>query len=349
MRESRLLPVPTAWIAALAGLSLALGGCGVLKPKDAVCPMAAPAVKDGHGKPNGKPGELPREIGVSLRLEAGESWKGRFISTGEVRRTFLAADGKETVRNRSLGLELTAVQTVRSVEGSRARIEIRENSARILQDGKFVDAPFRRLSPPESVFFTLDTETGKADFTEMEKAYRDWMATVKDSPAGDILGKTFRIEGYIAQLKDIYAKPFTRLAGRKLTKEYRTVEEKEFLLPFVGPSVDLGPMAVETSLAYEGFEVRNRMHLLNVAGKYAGESLLSAGQLAERLEEFGAPAPGRFTSRTTASGMFRSSVDVISGREQQTDSRVTYTATASFDGNTFNEEIAAKFLLIPEE
>jgi hypothetical protein len=172
---------------------------------------------------------------------------------------------------------------------------------------------------------------------------------VKDSPAGDILGKTFRLDGYVAQLKDLYSKPFVRLAGRKLSKEYRTIEEKDFLLPFVGPGADLGPMPVQTELAYEGFEVRKGGHYLDVAGRYSGESRLSPEQLADRLGEFGVAAPASYTSKTTANGRFRSAVDVISGREHQTDSRVTYTATASFDGKTFTEEIAAKFLLVPED
>ncbi len=340
MRNDRSLAVSTARVVLIAGISFALAGCAGMHHRKGGCCGDNAAV----GK-----GELPREIGVTLHLEAGNSWKGRFVSTGEVRRTLKAADGTETVKNRSLGLELTAVQTVLSVKDGVARIEVRESSAKILQEGKFVDAPFRRLGPPESVFFTVDTATGKADFSEMEKAYRAWMATVKDSPAGDILGKTFRLEGYLSQLKDLYSKPFTRLAGRKLTKEYRTIEEKDFLLPFVGPSADLGPMPVQTALAYEGFEVRKGGHFLDVAGKYSGESQLTPAQLAERLEEFGVKTPAQFTTKTSASGTFRSAVDVISGREIQTDSRVTYSATASFDGKTVTEDIAAKFLLIPEE
>ncbi len=354
MRNVRRLAVLAARVALIAGISfLALGGCAALQPRDAAGPKAAPVSKgaDNTGQAAQSLGkaDLPREIGVTVRLEAGDTWRSRFVSTGEVRRTLRAADGSETVRNRSLGLELTAVQTVRGVKDGVARIEVRESAAKILQEGKFVDAPFRRLSPPEMFFFNFDMNSGKADFAEMDKAYRDWMATVKESPAGDILGKSFRLEGYLSQLKDLYAKPFTRLAGRKLTKEYRTIEEKEFLLPFVGPSVDLGPMPVQTELAYEGFEVRKGGHYLDAAGKYSGESRFSPEQLAERLEEFGVKAPSEFTSRTAASGKFRSAVDVITGREHQTDSRVTYTATATFGGSTFIEEIAAKFLLVPED
>ena len=120
-------------------------------------------------------------------------------------------------------------------------------------------------------------------------------------------------------------------------------------LPFVGPSVDLGPMPVKTELAYEGFEIRKGGHFLTVTGRYAGESVLTPEQLSERLEEFAVKVPSKYESKSVANGKFRSSVDVISGREQQTDSRVTYTATATFDGQTLTEEIAAKYLLVPED
>jgi hypothetical protein len=324
-------------------LAALLAGCAA-SPQKTAPPAGAAAKKAPQGK-----GELPREIGVTLRLEEGLSWKSRFVSTGEVRRVHRPAAGQESQKARSIGLELVATQTVRSVKGPVARIEVKEHSARILQDGKFVEAPFRRLSPPETVFFSVHMDTGKADFAELEKAYADWFATVKESPAGDVLGRTFRIDGYVSQLKDLYGKPFTRLAGKKLTKEYRTVEEKEFLLPFVGPGADLGPMPVESSMAYEGFEVRGGGHFLNVAGKYAGESKVTPEQLSGRLEEFAAKAPGSYESKSTASGRFRASVDVLSGREERTESQIAYTAEASFGGASFREEIAAKFQLEPAE
>jgi hypothetical protein len=345
MRKSRLFLAQTMRLVLVAGISLALVGCAAMQRKDG----SAPAGGDNTAKAGISKGELPQEIGVSINLEEGKSWKGRFISTGEVKRTLRSADGKETVRTRSLGLELSAVQTVKSVSNGVATIEVRETAAKILQEGKFVDVPFRRLSPPERFSFTIDMNTGKTDFSGMEKAWRDWMATVKDSPAGDILGKTFRLEGYLSQLEDLYTKPFTRLGGHRLTKEYRAIEEKDFLLPFVGPSVDLGPMPVKTELAYEGFEVRKGGHYLNVVGRYAGEGVLTPELLTERLDEFAARLPSKYESKTVANGNFRSSVDIISGREQQTDSRVTYTATATFDGQTLTEEIAAKYLLVPED
>ncbi len=342
MCRTRKIFAHATWLVMVAGISFALAGCAAMHSD---CPKGADkAAMAGISKV-----DMPAEVGVSIKLEEGKSWKGRFISTGEVRRTLQSADGTEMVRYRSLGLELTAVQTVKSVKDGVARIEIHELAAKILQEGKFVDVPFRRLAPPDRFYFTIDTATGKADFTEAEKAWRDWMATVKESPAGDILGKTFRLDGYLEQMKDLYSKPFTRLAGKKLSKEYRAIEEKDFLLPFVGPSVDLGPMPVKTELAYEGFEVRKGGHYLNVTGRYAGDSVLLPDQLTERLDDFGVKLPGTFTSKSTANGNFRSSVDIISGREQQTDSRVTYTATASFEGRTFTEEIAAKFLLVPED
>jgi hypothetical protein len=340
MRKDRLSVAFAVTFALVAAMAFSLSGCCVLRGGAAGCPA--------HGGKDGK-AALPAEIDVRLSLKAGDSWKGRFVSTGDVKRTLKGADGAETSRSKSLGLELTAEQVVREVNGNVARIEVRESSARILQEGKYVDVPFRRLNPPAAFSFTLDVKTGKTDFSAAEKAWRDWMATVKDGPAGDILGKTFRLEGYLAQLKDLYAKPFTRLANHRLSKEYKGVEEKDFLLPFVGPSVDLGPMTVRTELAQEGFEVRGRGHFLAAAGRYSGEGTLTPEQAAERLEDFGLKAPSKFASKTTASGNFKSTVDLVSGREIRTDSRVVYTSTATFDGKTFTERIDSRYLLEPEE
>jgi hypothetical protein len=329
------------FFAVLAAAMLFVAGCSA--------PFKQVAGGDSSKKTMPGKVEMPSEIGVTLSLDKGAKWKDRFVSTGEIKRTLRTADGKESSKSRSLGLELTAVQTVREVKGDVATIEIHETSAKILQEGKFVDVPFRRLSPPDTVTFTLDMKTGKADFSGMEKAYTDWFTGVKSGPAGEIVGKAFRMDAYVAQLRDLYAKPFTRLSGKKLTKEYRTQEEKEFLLPFLGPGASLGPMPVETSMAYEGFEVKGGHHYLNAAGKYSGESTLTPDQLSERLDEFDVKVPTTYTSKSSATGRFKSSVDVLSGRELQAESQVTYSATASFGGSAFTEEIAAKFLLIPEE
>ena len=100
------------------------------------------------------------------------------------------------------------------MSGGVARIEVRESSVRILQEGNYIEAPFRQFGPPDTVTFTVDTATGEADFSGMEKAYRDWMPAVMRSPVGDVMGKSFRVESFVAQLKQLYGKPFTRHAGR---------------------------------------------------------------------------------------------------------------------------------------
>jgi len=266
-----------------------------------------------------------------------------------MKRTLRGNDGKETVKARTVGLELVAAQKVVSVVGGKARIEVAESSSRILQDGKFIDAPFKRLNPPNPVFFTLDVATGKADFSEMEKAYGDWMAAVKEGPAGEILGKSFRLDAYVAQLKELYAKPFTRFAGRTLSKEPRPGEAGEFVLPFLGPGVALGPVAVETTSWYEGFEAKGGLHLLKAAGKYEGTVSWTAEEMKDRLDDFAVPAPSAFQPSGEARGQFTATVDILSGRELRSKSQLQYSATASFQGGTLSEEITGKSILEPAE
>ncbi len=304
----------------------------------------APAPGDHGGK-----AVVPAEITVRRNLKAGDSWKSRFVSTSEMKRTLTGADGKATVKARTVGLELVAVQKVASIDGSAARIEVDEISARILQEGKFIDAPFRRFNPPNPVSFTLDLGTGKADFPEMEKAYSDWMASVKEGPAGEILGKTFRLDAYVAQLKDLYSRPFNRVAGKTLSKEPRAGVAGEFVLPFLGPGVALGPVPVETTSWYEGMDVKGGLHLLKAAGKYSGTVAWTPAEMKDRLEDFAAPVPAEFRSSGEASGTFVFSVDVLSGREVRSESHLRYSVTASWEGGTLSEEITGKSTLDPAD
>lgn len=299
-------------------------------------------------KEAGAPGptvKVPEEISIRGIPNEGDSWKSRFVSTSEMKRTLKGADGKETVKTRTVGLELVATQKVVSVAGGKVRVEVAESSSRILQDGKFVDVPFKRLGPPNPVHFTLDVVTGKSDFSEMEKAYAEWMASVKEGPAGDILGKTFRLDAYVAQLKELYAKPFTRFAGRTLGKEPRPGEGGEFVLPFLGPGVALGPVPVATSSWYEGFEAKGGLHLLKAAGKYNGAVAWTPEEMRDRMADFPAPVPAAFQSSGEARGQVAASVDILTGREVQSRSQLRYTVTASFEGGTLSEEITGQSTL----
>jgi len=294
-------------------------------------------------------GNIPDSYRITLALTPGQSWNDRFTSTSEMTRTYTAADGKKTVRSRSVGLELVATQTVASVSGDVARIEVRETQARILQEGKFIEAPFRQFGPPNPVFFTLDLSTGATDFSGMEKAYAEWMTGLKEGPAGDILGKAFRLTAYLAQLKELYGKPFSRFAGKTLSRDLHTAGEKDFVLPFLGPGVVLGTVPVSTRSRIEGFEVAGGNHHMKVTGEYNGPVSWSAADLSERLADFGVPAPSSFRSSGETRGRFASTVDILIGREVRSSSELTYTATAAFDGGTVAEEVAGKSRLEPVE
>ncbi len=343
-RRLRLVALPCA--VSLAALSACATTATVPAPGTAA---GAPRAVGASAAPPGGRVTVPAEIGVAIALRPGQAWKSRFVSTSEMKRTLAGADGKATVKTRTVGLELVVTQTVASVAGGTARIEVAESSARILQEAKFIDAPFKRFDPPNPVVFTLDMATGKADFGEMEKAYEAWMAAVKDGPAGDILGKTFRLEAYVAQLKELYARPFTRFAGKTLSKEPAGAAAKEFVLPFLGPGVALGPVPVETTTWLEGFEAKGGVHRLAAAGRYDGTVSWTPGELADRLADFGAAAPAAFRSSGEAHGRFTAAVDVLTGREIRSESQLRYSASAVFEGGTLTEEITGKSILEPAD
>ncbi len=349
-RRPALFAVPV--VAALTGVLVAasLSGCATTggAPSAAKGAAAAPAAAAATGAQGAK-ADVPAEVRVPIALKEGESWTSRFVSPSEMKRTLTGADGKATVKARAVGLELVAAQRVASVLGGKARIEVAERSSRILQEGRFVEAPFKRFNPPNPVFFSLDVATGSADFAEMEKAYEAWMAAVKESPAGDILGKAFRLEAYVAQLKELYARPFTRFTGRALSKEPKAPAAKDFVQPFLGPGVALGPVPVETTSWFEGLEAKGGVHLLAAAGKYEGAVSWTPRELGDRLADFGAPAPPAFKASGEVRGRFHSTVDVLCGREVRSESQLRYTASASFEGGTLSEDISGKSTLEPAD
>jgi hypothetical protein len=319
----------------------------------AVCLAGCAAGNGGKAAPPGPRGgpgatgkvELPKEIPVQLRLSAGDSWKSRYVSTSETRRTLVAPDGKATLKTRSVGLELVAVQKVLSVEGTVARVEISESDTRILQDGKFQSAPYKQFYPPNPVVFTLDTATGKADFSAVRDAYAKWMAKLKEGPAGDIVGKTFRLPAYLAAIEEMYVKPFTRVAGRKVATEEATTG-KDVVLPFLGHGVGASPVPVEGTMRYTGFSAAGGLHLLAVEGKYEGKTALASREdLEVRLAEFGVKPPAEFTGSGEAKGRFNSSVDALSGREVSSSNRLTYNAEWAFGGSRLLEEVTGKSTL----
>jgi hypothetical protein len=321
---------------------LAFSGCAARKAGSA--PGAAP----GGGLPSVR-GTLPDNAAIVLALSPGMSWKSRFLSTSDVKRTLTGPDGKTSVRNRTVGLELISTQTVKRLDGTVAQIEVREHSVRILQEGRFVEAPFRRLGPPDPVFFSVDTATGKLDFTAMEKAYGDWMTALRAGPAGEIFGKSFRQAAYVNQIKERYGTPFSRFAGKTLMRESRALGEKEYILPFLGPGAALGPIPIVTVSRIEGIEGRGDKRLLAVAGSYTGKGGLAPGELAPRLADFGLALPSSYRSSEETNGEFRSAVEMVTGREYRSTGRLRYLSSASFDGTTFSEEILGRTELEPAD
>jgi hypothetical protein len=349
MRRSssiRFLAIPC--VAVLSVLLLA-SGCAANKgavttTTSAGGPASAGKMESPHAK-----AELPKEIEVALRLSPGDEWKSRFVSTSETRRLLTDKTGQETAKTRTVGLEIVATQKVVDVTGTAVRIEITEVEARILQDGKFVPAPYKQFSPPNPVSFTIDAATRKTDFSAVRQAYEKWMADLKEGPAGDIIGKTFRLPAYLSVLEEMYGKPFTRVSGRKLSAE-ETPSGKDVVLPFLGPGAAISSVQVEGAMRFTGFEATGRKHLLNVSGTYTGQpDLSSADELAIRLSDFGRTTPKAFTGTGSASGRFQSSLDILSGREERSTGQLSYSAKWVMDDATLIEEVAGKSILEPAE
>ena len=349
MRRSssiRYLAIPC--VAVLSVLLLA-SGCAVNKGAvTTTTSSGGPASAGKMESPQAK-GELPKEIEVALRLSPGDEWKSRFVSTSETKRLLTDKTGQETAKSRTVGLEIVATQKVVDVTGTVVRIEITEVEARILQDGKFVPAPYKQFSPPNPVSFTIDAATRKTDFSAVRQAYEKWMADLREGPAGDIIGRTFRLPAYLSVLEDMYAKPYTRVSGRKLSAE-ETPSGKDVVLPFLGPGAAISSVQVEGAMRYTGFEAKGRKHLLNVSGTYTGQpDLTSADELAIRLSDFGRAIPKAFTGTGSAFGRFQSSVDILSGREERSTGQISYSAKWVMDDATLVEEVAGKSILEPAE
>ncbi len=349
MRRSSVIRFHALPAVAVLSILLIAGGCSMNRGSVTTTSTGGPASAGNTESPHSR-ASLPKEIDVALRLSPGDEWKSRFVSTSETKRILTDKAGKETAKSRTVGLEIVATQKIVDVSGSVARIEITELESRILQDGKFIPAPYKQFSPPNPVSFTIDSATGKVDFSSVRQAYGKWMADLKEGPAGDILGKTFRLSAYLSVIEDMYGKPFTRIAGRKLSAESAT-SGKDVLFPFFGPGAAVSSVPVESSMRYTGFEAKGRKHLLNVSGAYSGRpELSSADELAFRLSDFGGAAfPKGFTGTGSASGRFQSSVDILSGREERFTGQLSYSAKWTSEGATLTEEVAGKSILEPVE
>ena len=348
MRRStsiRTLAVPCV---AVLSVLLLVSGCAANKGAVTTSSAGRPAADGKTESPRAK-AELPKEIEVALRLSPGDEWKSRFVSTSETKRTLTDKTGQAAAKTRTIGLEIVATQKVVDVADNVIRIEITEADARIIQDGKFVPAPYKQFSPPNPVSFTIDAATRKTDFSAVRQAYEKWMADLKEGPAGDIIGKTFRLPAYLSVLEDMYAKPFTRVSGRKLSAA-DTPSGKDVVFPFLGPGAAVSSVQVQGAMRYTGFEAKGRKHLLNVYGTYTGQPDLSSGdELAIRLSDFGRTAPKAFTATGAASGRFQSSVDILSGREERSNGEISYSAKWVMDDATLIEEVAGKSSLEPAE
>jgi hypothetical protein len=318
-----------------------------------VAASLAGCATNGGGMTSIVPGKgVPPEVTVKSNLALGMSWKSRFTSTSDIRRVLRETGGQETIRSRSVGMELVAVQTVKEVAGKVATIQVDEASVRILQGGAFVEAPFRQFNPPARFTFTVDMSSGKADFKAAEKVFGEWMDGIRKGPIGDVLGRSFRLDDYLAQVRELYTAPFTRFAGKTIVSSPQAVGETELILPFLGPAVSLKPVPVKTTSWIEGVEDLKGETVLKIGGRYAADPATrnDADELGAALSDFGKmQTPTAFDRVVEARGQYSSYVAVASGRELRGGRTFSFKASTKLGESVLSEEISGKTLLEPAE
>lgn len=297
-------------------------------------------------------GRVPDEIDIGGALAAGSEWKSRFVSTSEIRRVLKAGASPEKTVSRAVGLELVSTQTVSSFTGKLAVVEVDELAVRILQqDGKFIEAPFRAFNPPSKFSFSVDLSDGKVDFGNGEKAFREWSAAIAKGPFGQIVGRSFRVDDYVAQIREIYTKPFVRFSGKSVTTGGRSLGE-DLILPFIGPTTSLRPIAAPASAKLVGVETVKGILYAKVAGEFSSPVAPrnEPSEVAAAYSDFkGLPVPTTFQRTASAHGSFTASVDANSGREVRSSRTFTFNSTTTSSDSVLTEEIVGKFVIEPAQ
>lgn len=315
------------------------------------CATGGPATSTGGTAVAPASGSVPDEIDIGSALAAGSEWKSRFVSTSDIRRVLKAGTSPEKSVSRAVGLELVSTQTVSSFAGKVAVVEVDELAVRIMQDGKFIEAPFRAFNPPSKFSFTVDLSDGKVDFSDGEKAFREWAADVSKGPFGQIVGRSFRVDDYVAQIRETYATPFVRFSGKRVTTGGRSLGE-HLLLPFIGPTTSLKPIAAPASAKLVGVETLMGISHAKVAGEFSSPEAPrnEPSEVAAAYSDFkGLPVPTTFQRRASARGSFTALVDANSGRELRSSRTFTFNSTTTSGDSVLTEEIVGKFVLEPAQ
>ncbi len=246
-------------------------------------------------------------------------------------------------RSRKTGLKVVALYEVMERTGDVARVQVTLEKVEILKDEKFIRAPFLQFNPPNPLQFSVDFATEKVDFSSLESAYDDWVRGMQETAVWDVMGRSFDVSSYVAQLENLLSSPLTEFAGKMMVLGEEDRESRTFYLPFLGPTISVEPVTVEQTRGLHGVMDLGGREIAMIDGEQFSDKLsLGAEVLSGRMELFGRTAPEYYESRGELAGKFRARVHVDSGWTVETTRRFRSVIIVNFGNGTFREDISGK-------
>lgn len=275
--------------------------------------------------------------------KAGYTIKQELTSVTEAIWKLEVKDEAALERSRKTGLKVIALYEVVEREGDSAKIQVALEKVEVLKDGKFIQAPFMQFSPPNPLLFSVDFESETVDFTFLEKAYDDWVRGLQETAIWDVMGSTFDVTSYVAQLENLLSSHITEFAGSTMRLGEEDVGQRIFHLPFLGPAISVEPVMVEQKSGLRGVMELAGREIAMVEGEQFSDTLsVGTEVLAGRMELFGRTAPEYYESRGELAGKFRSRVDTDSGWAVETTRRFRSVTIVNFENGSLREDISGK-------
>jgi hypothetical protein len=275
--------------------------------------------------------------------EAGYTIKQELTSVTEV---VWKLDEKEEVsleRSRKTGLKVVAFYEVVERKGDRVNVQVTLEKVEVLKDGRFIKAPFMQFGPPNTLLFSVDFGDETVDFSLLERAYDDWVKSLQETAIWDVMGSSFDVTSYVAQLENLLSSPITEFAGRTMRLGAEDVEERTFYLPFLGPTISVEPVLVEQKRGMRGVMDLAGREIAMIEGEQFSDKLSVGTEiLAGRMELFGRTAPEYYESRGELAGKFRARVDTNSGWTVETTRKFRSVTIVNFENGMLREDISGK-------
>lgn len=273
----------------------------------------------------------------------GFSNRQELTSVTEVAWKLDVKDGAAIERSRRTGLKIIVTYEVVERKDDQARFRVSLEKAEVLKSGKFIPAPFMQFSPPNPLFFSVDFDSGSVDFSALEGAYEGWVRGLKETAVWDVMGSSFDVKSYVDQLEDLLSDPVVSFAGKEKILGDETVERTTFYLPFLGPSISVGPVEVEQREGLRGVMSVSGRDIAIIEGEFSSDELTADSEVvSDRLDLFGYPMPEYFESKGEIAGKFRAKVDKDSGWIIETTRKFRSVILVNFESGTLREDVSGK-------